>query len=110
MGREIGGANVNGENDRLLSALREIRAIEPDERDFERRLLEVVRSVTASTSATLRRPLAGTAEIRVGREGCDGDRVRLEHSFAARSGVAVLTLERAATTPFDDGDATLLEA
>jgi hypothetical protein len=97
-------------DDRLLCALRKLRAIATDERDLGERLLEVVVAATESTSAALRRPLVGLEEIRVGSDSPPGEVVRLEQRFVARSGVAVLALERPATAPFDDGDAMTLEA
>jgi len=98
---------MDGTDDRLLSALRRMRAIETDARGLGERLLEVVVSATASTSATLHRPLAGAEDIRVGAND-DVAVERIERRFSDSSGVAVLALERPARA-FDDSDATMLE-
>lgn len=104
-----GWGSMNGADDRLLSAVRRLRTIETDERLLPQALLQIVATATASTSATLRRPLGGSEEIRVGHGGGEGKVARLEHRFAARSGVVVLDLARPATRPFDDADAAALE-
>jgi signal transduction histidine kinase len=96
-------------DDRLLAALRRIRALQSDERDLEGSLLDVVRSATSSTSAKLARPLSGSSEAQVGRAIAGAPAALLERRFRARSGVAVLTLERPASEPFDDDAASMLE-
>ena len=99
------GSNVK---DQVLTALRELRAIETEDDGLAQRLLEVVASATASTAVTLRHPhLPG--EVCVGSKAGGGDAARLEHSFPLRSGVAVLVLERASSSPFDAADASTLE-
>ncbi len=98
---------MDGADDRILSALRRIRSLDGDERGLPQALLEVLASATTSASAALRRPIDGDAEVGVGRD--EGDVARLTHSFAARSGVAVLEVTRPASAPFDDRDATVLE-
>ncbi|HSO33891.1 MAG TPA: GAF domain-containing protein [Labilithrix sp.] len=93
--------------DRVLSALRDLRAIEADDERLAQRLLEVVLAATASTAATLRHPLA-PGEVRVGRKDLGARAERLERSFGLRTGAAVLTLHRI-SAPFDDADAELVE-
>lgn len=101
---------MNDFADRLLAALRRIRALQCAERDFESSLLGVVLSATASSSAKLVRPLAGTGEVQVGSASPDeATRARLEHRFQAPSGVAVLSVERPANEPFGEDDRYLLE-
>src|SRR5262249_4038272 len=95
------GGDMTRADDRLLSALRKIRAFEVEERNLGLRLLEVVVWATASTYTTLQRPLGGSAHICVGRGDGEGDIARLEQRFPTRSGVAVLMVERPAITPFD---------
>jgi len=96
-------------DERLLSALREMRAIDRED-GLGRRLLEVVQRAMRGTLATLRHPLDGSDELRVGTAANDDDVTRIERRFSARSGVAVLMIERSAQMPFDDDDASLLEA
>ncbi len=101
-------------NDRILTALRELRALTTPEVDA-RRLLGIVASVTASAVATLRYS-PGTEELRVTGSGdglraahAAGEVVRLEHRFETHDGGAVLGVERVASSPFDAGDAAALE-
>lgn len=94
--------------DRLLSALRQIRATDADEPELEKRLLSVLLPATTSAAARLRRPIDGHEEIAVGR-AVEGDAARLAQRFPSRAGAALLTLERPATTPYDENDASTLE-
>lgn len=100
---------MEGANHRLVSAMRQIRAIVADDRGLPEALLEILRATTASVSAKLRRPMHERDESRVGCETDGLEVVRLESRFPARSGVAIIELTRPASQPFDDGDALVLE-
>jgi signal transduction histidine kinase len=99
---------VKAAADPLVSAVRRIHAVDAGEPELEKALLDVLSKATASTSARLRRPADGREEIFVGRE-VEGEASRLEQRFPCRAGMALLTLERPATTPFDERDASALE-
>ena len=94
-------------SDRLLRALREMRAQAAEGGPLEARLLDVIRVATASATVTLHRPLAGDPGTRVG-SSVDGEATRVERSFSTRAGAVVLTLESARGASFDaDADAIL---
>lgn len=98
--------------DRLLAALRRVRAVDADDQDtlaretLTRRLLSIVRAETATDRVTMRR--AGSAEeITVGDRDVEA-KVRVELAFSLRGAEVVLELQRSA--PFDDEDLSIAEA
>jgi signal transduction histidine kinase len=90
-------------SDRVLPALRQLRAIEPkgDRPSDARELLEIVLSATASARATLLLP--DTEPIQVGGVAAEGAQ-HLELRFPSRDGFATLVLEHA-SSGFDPDDA-----
>lgn len=99
---------MDGASNRLLSALRRLRALDADQPSLGRQLLDIVAEATGATHVMLRR--GGAEDVTVGERAPRSDDVaRLSRALPSRSGTTRIELERPAARPFDEGDVAAVE-